>query len=64
MNLTKKLVYDEKGKPIEVIIPYEQFKELEEILGLDLEPEVKDHLKKAKIEKELNEDNYVDLDEL
>ena len=61
MTLNKKFVYDEKGNPVEVIIPYEQFKEIEEILGLDLEPEVKEHLRKARIDRELNQSEYVDL---
>ncbi len=61
MTLNKKFIYDEKGNPVEVIIPYEQYKEIEEILGLDLEPEVKEHLRKARIDRELNQSEYVDL---
>ena len=64
MTLNKKFVYDEKGNPIEVIIPYEQYKEIEEILGLDLEPEVKEHLRNARLDRELNQAGYVDLDEI
>ena len=64
MTLNKKFVYDEKGNPVEVIIPYEQYKEIEEVLGLDLEPEVKEHLRKARIDRELNQAEYVDLDEI
>ena len=64
MTLNKKFIYDEKGNPVEVIIPYEQYKEIEEVLGLDLEPEVKEHLRKARIDRELNQAEYVDLDEI
>ena len=65
MTISKRYIVDESGKPVEVIIPYEQFKEIEEILGLDLEPEVKDHLRQARIDRELNsEANYVDLNEI
>lgn len=61
----KKVVLDENGNPTEVIIPYKEFLELEELLGLDLEDEVKEHLRQAKKERILNEGNsYINLDEL
>ncbi|MCD5411643.1 hypothetical protein M1N66_01775 [Thermodesulfovibrionales bacterium] len=63
--LHKKIVVDEMGNPTEVIIPYEEFLELEEILGLDLENEVKEHLKQAKYDRETNKkEAYIDLDEI
>ncbi len=39
MNITKKIVLDQKGAPSDVIIPYEQFVELSEIYGWDLDEE-------------------------
>lgn len=37
--IEKKIVVDENGLPKEVIIPWEQFCELSEALGLDLDEE-------------------------
>ena len=37
MTITKKIVFDEKGDPTEVLIPYEQFVELSERYGWDLD---------------------------
>ena len=36
ITIHKKIVTDETGKPTEVILPIEEYRELEEILGLDL----------------------------
>ena len=35
--ITKKIVVDEKGSPVEVILPWPVFCELADILGLDLD---------------------------
>ncbi len=65
INIHKKIVLDEYGNPTEVIIPYKEFLELEELLGLDLEKEVKEHLLQAKNERIVNKENsYIDLDEI
>lgn len=45
--LQKKIVFDEKGQPCEVIIPWEQFCELSEALGLDLDAEAVAELREA-----------------
>ena len=37
MNINKKFIVDEKGNPKEVIILFEDFKKIEEMLGLDLD---------------------------
>ena len=37
--LSRKIVVDEEGKPVEVIIPYEQFIDFIETYGLDLTEE-------------------------
>jgi hypothetical protein len=37
ITIHKKIVLDEKGNPSEVIIPWEDFIEIEEALGLDLD---------------------------
>jgi len=36
-TLKKKLVVSETGQPLEVIIPWDQFCEMQEALGLDLD---------------------------
>jgi hypothetical protein len=43
--IRKKIVFDEKGKPQEVIISWTQFCELSEALGLDLDPKSKSDLR-------------------
>jgi hypothetical protein len=48
MPLQKKLVVDEQGLPLEVIIPWGQFCELEEALGLDLDTEAEADLHTAR----------------
>jgi hypothetical protein len=46
--LQKKIVVDEHGQPLEVIIPWAQFCELSEALGLDLDEEAIADLREAK----------------
>jgi len=52
MEIHKKVVVDDTGAPKEVIIPWAEFREIEEILGLDLEPGVIDQLEEAKRDRE------------
>lgn len=47
MTIHKKIVIDDTGKPSEVIIPYEEFKYIEEMLGLDFSKEEKKRLNEA-----------------
>jgi hypothetical protein len=44
----KKIVIDEHGQPLEVIIPWAQFCEMSEALGLDLDPEAEGDLRQAR----------------
>ena len=46
--IQKKIVVDEHGEPQEVIIPWAQFRELSELLGLDLDTEAIADLREAK----------------
>ncbi len=65
ITIHKKIVLDKHGNTTEVIIPYKEFLELEELIGFDLEEEVKEHLRQAKDDRTLNRVNsYVDLDEI
>ena len=65
LTVHKKVVKDDKGNPLEVIIPWEEYKEIEESLGLDLTQEAIDDLKQAKIDRDnSNEDAYIDLESI
>lgn len=65
MEIHKKVVVDDEGTPQEVIIPWAKFQEIEELLGLDLEPEVAEQLEQAKRERESGEASaYVSLHDL
>ena len=45
--IQKKIVIDEHGEPLEVIIPWAQFCELSEALGLDLDATEQAELREA-----------------
>ncbi len=65
ITLHKKIVVDEQGKPMEVIIPWDEYKELEEILGLDLDQEAIEDLNQARKDRASGKkDAYVDLDSI
>ncbi|MFV1976293.1 MAG: hypothetical protein ACC651_11145 [Candidatus Scalindua sp.] len=65
LTIHKKVVKDVNGKPKEVIIPWEEYKKIEESLGLDLTQEVIEDLKQAKIDRDnSNKDAYVDLESI
>lgn len=65
MVVHKKIIVDEKGKPTEVIIPWEEYKEIEELLGLDLDKNAIADLEQAREDrKSRREGAYVELDSL
>ena len=65
LTIHKKVVKDVNGNPKEVIIPWEEYKKIEESLGLDLTQEAIEDLKQAKIDRnDLNKDAYVDLESI
>ena len=65
LTIHKKIVKDVNGNPMEVIIPWEEYKKIEESLGLDLTQEVIEDLKQAKIDRDnSNKDAYVDLESI
>ncbi len=60
MTITKKIVLDENGVPSDVIIPYEQFVELSETYGWDLnEKETKDLAEALADSRAENRDAFV-----
>jgi len=63
INIEKKIVVDEQGLPQEVIISWKQYKEIEEILGLDLDERATEDLRKAREDRLAeNSESYVRLD--
>ena len=65
MNISKKYIVDEHGNPKEVVILLEDFRKIEEILGLDLDNEAVDQLREARKDRESgNKSAYVELDSI
>jgi len=63
--ISKKLVVDEQGRPYEVIIGWEDFQEISEVLGWDLDDAAVRDLRQAREDRERGlEGAYVDLDAL
>ena len=54
--LEKSVRYDRGGKPVEVVIPYEQFIDFIETYGLDLSDEEKEDLREAIADREKGRD--------
>ncbi len=65
ISIHKKMIIDEHGKPVEVIIPWEEFKEMEEILGLDFDQTAIGDLKQAQKDRDAgNKEAYLDLESI
>ena len=65
MRITHKRVVDETGRPREAIIPWEQFVELQEVLGLDFTPDEEKELISARRDlEEGNWDSFVGSEEI
>ncbi len=65
MHINKRYIVDEQGNPKEVVILLEDFRKIEELLGLDLEDDAITQLHKARSDRESgNKDAYVDLDSI
>ena len=65
MDINKKYIVDEQGNPKEVIIPFDDFRKIEELLGWDLDEETVQQLREARGDRERgNKEAYVDLDSL
>ena len=65
MNINKRYIVDERGNPKEVVILLEDYRKIEEMLGLDLNDETVIQLREAqKDRKSGNKDAYVDLDSI
>ena len=65
ININKKFIVDEQGNPKEVVILWEDFQKIEELLGLDLDDEAVKDLKIARSDRETGDKStYVDLDSI
>lgn len=63
--LEKNLRFDRSGKPLEVIIPYEQFIEFFEINGYDLSERDKTELREATADSDAdNRDAFVSFEDI
>ena len=63
--LEKNLRFDRSGKPLEVIIPYEQFIEFFEINGYDLSERDKTELREATADSDAgNGDAFVSFEDI
>ncbi len=65
LTIHKKVVKDVNGNLTEVIIPWEEYKKIEESLGLDLSQEAIKDLKHAKVDRDnSNSDAFTDLESI
>jgi len=65
IDIHKKIVTDENGNPSDVIIPWDEYKQIEEILGIDLDEESKRDLRLAHKGREENGiSDYIALDDI
>jgi regulator of PEP synthase PpsR (kinase-PPPase family) len=65
MHINKRYIVDEHGNPKEVVILLEDYRKIEELLGLDLDDEAVKQLREARKDRESgNKDAYVDLDSI
>ncbi len=63
--LQKSVRYDRGGKPLEVVIPYEEFVDFIETNGLDLTDDEKESIREAKADRISGRmENFVSLEDL
>jgi hypothetical protein len=63
--LQKSVRYDRNGKPLEVVIPYDEFVDFIETHGLDLTRDEKDAIQEAKADREAGRtEKFVALEDL
>lgn len=64
-RIHRKLVVDDKGMPSEVIIPWKEYRQIVELLGLDIDAAACDDLNQARKDREAkNNSAFVDLDSI
>jgi PHD/YefM family antitoxin component YafN of YafNO toxin-antitoxin module len=60
LSIQKKLVVDERGRPLEVIISWAQYQQIIEMLGLDLDEATIADLRKARRDRQAGVNHYED----
>jgi PHD/YefM family antitoxin component YafN of YafNO toxin-antitoxin module len=62
MNISKRYIVDEEGNPKEVVIPLDDYRKMEELLGWDLDDRTVKQLREAKKDRAKGKKKaYVDL---
>ena len=62
MNISKRYIVDEEGNPKEVVIPLDDYRKIEELLGWDLDDRTVKQLREAKKDRAKRKKKaYVDL---
>jgi hypothetical protein len=62
MNINKRYIVDEEGNPKEVVIPSDDYRKMEELLGWDLDDKAVKQLRQAKKDRAAGKKKaYVDL---
>ena len=65
LTIHKKYIVNDQGQPTDVVVSYQEFLQIEELLGLDLDDDAVADLTRARQDREAgNRDAYVALDEL
>jgi regulator of PEP synthase PpsR (kinase-PPPase family) len=65
MHINKKYIVDEHGNPKEVVILLEDYRKIEELLGLDLDDEAVKQIREARKDREGdNKKAYLELDSI
>lgn len=65
MRINKRYIVDEDGNLKEVVILLEDYRKIEELLGLDLDDEAAKQLREVRRDRESgNKDAYVELDSI
>jgi len=63
ITIHRKLVVDDQGQPQEVIIPWEEYREIVELMGLDLDAEAIADLEEAEQDRKAgNEEAFSDIE--
>jgi PHD/YefM family antitoxin component YafN of YafNO toxin-antitoxin module len=62
MTINKRYIVDEEGNPKEVVIPLDDYRKMEELLGWDLDDKTVKQLREAKKDRATGKKKaYVDL---
>ena len=62
MNINKRYIVDKEGNPKEVVIPLDDYRKMEELLGWDLDDKTVKQLREAKKDRAKRKKKaYVDL---